>query len=71
MAAAQAVSGYRQVTNIHRTGKADKAGLTEILRNAVCSVRDWFADPFFWDLYEAERSADSHAMSDLYRRYSL
>ena len=33
-------------------------------------ISEWFKDPFFWSLYEAERSPDSKAMTVLFDEYS-
>ena len=33
-------------------------------------IVSWFEDPFFWNLYEAERSPDSRAMTMLYEQFT-
>ena len=36
----------------------------------IKKIAGWFRDPFFWSLYEAERSPDSKAMTKLFEDYA-
>lgn len=68
--AAYVLDGYREVADRQRKLDEQRAKRASFVRKAAGAVRDWFADPFFWDLYEAERSDDLQAMTRLYGKYS-
>ena len=67
MSAAQA---YVQYSNRVNTVSFQKPHKTFSVKSIAGMIRDFFADPMFWDLYNAERSESMEEMNRFYAKYS-
>lgn len=70
MSAAHALNGYRDAQVYIRNRKLHQEKRLSILESVMNAVKDWFHDPFFWELYEAERTVVSASeMNKLYEKW--
>lgn len=69
--AAYVLSGFREAAADEMNRRTRRANRASFMAKAAGAVRDWFVDPLFWDLYDAERSDDLQAMTKLHNRYSM
>ena len=69
--AAYVLNGFREAAGSEMQRLERNARHASFVSRAAGAVRDWFADPLFWDLYDAERSEDLQAMTKLHNRYSM
>ena len=69
--AAYVLNGFREATASEMTRRERRARHASFMSRAAGAVRNWIADPLFWDLYDAERSTDLLAMTKFHDRYSM
>lgn len=69
MSAVHALNGYREAQIINKRKEARRNTVTSLFSAvktalAKISLADWFNDPFFWELYEAQRDSGNAAAMD-------
>ncbi len=69
MSAVHALNGYREAQIINKRRELRRnlfTSLFTMVKQALVrlSLVDWFNDPFFWELYEAQRDGGNAAAMD-------